>query len=77
VYRSKKERAFAQLAEKPNLGIALPMSKTQLATCLDTSERFLEKEVREGRLRAIKLSNRALRFMPRDIESWLNSKSTT
>ena len=64
------------LADKPHVAIPRPMSKTELAAFLDVSERFLEKEVSQGRLRAIKLSNRALRFMPKDVESWLNSKAT-
>ncbi len=53
------------------------MSKTELGAFLDVSERFLETEVKEGRLRAIKLSNRALRFLPRDVQSWLDSKQTS
>jgi hypothetical protein len=76
MYPSKKERALSQLAEKPHLAIPRPMCKTELAAFLDVSERFLEKEVSLGRLRAIKLSTRALRFMPKDVEFWLNSKAT-
>jgi excisionase family DNA binding protein len=52
------------------------MAKSELAAFLDVSERFLETEVAAGRLRAIKLSTRALRFMPKDVEAWLNSKAT-
>ena len=76
MYLSKKERALTQLAEKPFPAFPRPMSKTELAAILDVSERFLEMEVARGCLRAIKLSTRALRFMPKDVESWLNSKAT-
>jgi len=76
MYPSKKERALSQLAEKLHIAFPRPMSKTELAAYVDVSERFLENEVKAGRLRAIKLSTRALRFMPKDVESWLNSKAT-
>jgi hypothetical protein len=53
-----------------------PVSKTELSTWLDVSERFLELEVRAGRLRALKLGARALRFLPNDVQAWLESKET-
>jgi excisionase family DNA binding protein len=84
-YLSKTQRkaALSSLAEKRlhshgslDVPIPKPMSKSELAEFLDVSERFLETQVKEGRLRALKLSNRALRFMPRDVQKWLNSKGT-
>ena len=53
-----------------------PLTKTELSELLDVSQRFLEIEVREGRLRALKLGARALRFLPGDIDSWLATKAT-
>ena len=44
---------------------------------MDCSERYLEQEVAAGRLRAIKLSSRAIRFLQSDIIAWLRSKETT
>jgi hypothetical protein len=80
-YLSKAERRKKILSEsgleKIPLGIARPLSKTELATFLDVSQRFLEGEVKEGRLRGIRLSNRAMRFLPRDVQSWLDAKATT
>ena len=79
-YLSKAERQARLLSEsgleKARVEISRPMSKTELAAFLDVSERFLETEVKDGRLRAIKLSNRALRFLPKDVQAWLDSKQT-
>jgi hypothetical protein len=41
------------------------------------SERFIELEVNRGRLRAVKLSNRLLRFRPIDVERWMESSLTS
>jgi excisionase family DNA binding protein len=53
-----------------------PLSKLHLAAWLDVSERYLEKEVERGRLRAIKTSDRFVRFRPSDVEAWLEQFST-
>jgi excisionase family DNA binding protein len=48
-----------------------PYSKTELAEFLNCSERFLEREVAAGRLRKIILGGSKVRFLPRDINVWL------
>jgi hypothetical protein len=58
------------------LGFSKPLTKTGLATHLECSERYLEEEVRAGRLRCIRLSSRAVRFLPKDIEAWLSAKAS-
>ena len=50
-----------------------PLSKTELSLWLNVTTRFLECEVRDGRLRAIKLGKRAVRFLPSDIAKWMNA----
>jgi excisionase family DNA binding protein len=53
-----------------------PLSKLHLAAWLDVSPRYLEKEVERGRLRAIKTSDRFVRFRPVDVETWMEQFST-
>jgi excisionase family DNA binding protein len=48
-----------------------PQSPQELADFLGMSRRFIETEVSRGRLRARKLSNRAVRFFRSDIVEWL------
>jgi excisionase family DNA binding protein len=60
-------------ARQPNR----PLTKRELAGLLGISERFIELEVNRGRLRAVKLSNRLLRFRPIDVERWMESSLTT
>jgi excisionase family DNA binding protein len=50
-----------------------PLTKRELSSFLGISERFIELEVNRGRLRAVKLSNRLLRFRPIDVERWMES----
>ena len=38
-----------------------------------TTTRFLENEVRAGRLRAIRSGGRSIRFLPGDVSKWLNA----
>lgn len=64
----KAEAVQARVAERP-------LSKTELATWLDVSERFLEIEIAEGRLRAVRLG-RKVRFKPKDIERWMDRNAT-
>ena len=75
---AKRRALLSPLGERPPPlpGIPRPMSKTEPAEFLDVSQRFLELEVREGRLRALKLGARALRFLPGDVQTWLTSKAT-
>jgi hypothetical protein len=53
-----------------------PQTKANLAEALEVSMRFLEGEVRTGRLRGIIIGGRTIRFLPRDIEAWLNARPT-
>jgi len=53
-----------------------PFTKRELSNFLGISERFIELEVNRGRLRAVKLSNRLLRFRPIDVERWMESSLT-
>jgi excisionase family DNA binding protein len=54
-----------------------PLTKRELSHFLGISERFIELEVNRGRLRAVKLSNRLLRFRPVDVERWMESSLTS
>jgi hypothetical protein len=54
-----------------------PWTKKELSDWCNCTKRFLELEVAAGRLRAVKLGTRAVRFLPRDIERWINSQATT
>ncbi|HYY30218.1 MAG TPA: hypothetical protein VE860_19905 [Chthoniobacterales bacterium] len=49
-----------------------PFTKRELSNFLGISERFIELEVNRD-LRAVKLSNRLLRFRPIDVERWMES----
>jgi len=53
------------------------MSPNEFAQWLGTSRRFIEVQVQLGKLRARKISPRAVRFMRSDIAAWLASSSTT
>jgi excisionase family DNA binding protein len=53
-----------------------PFTKRELSRFLGISERFIELEVNRGRLRAVRLSNRLLRFRPSDVEQWMESSLT-
>jgi excisionase family DNA binding protein len=53
-----------------------PLTKRELSRFLGISERFIELEVNRGRLQAVKLSNRLLRFRPIDVERWMKSSLT-
>jgi hypothetical protein len=77
-YLPKSVRKAQALAARPEVNalIARPLSKTELAIFLDLSERFLELEVQAGRLRAVKLGARALRFLPKDIQNWMDRNAT-
>ena len=51
-----------------------PFNKIELSEWLGTTTRFLENEVRAGRLRAIRLGRRSIRFLPGDVSIWLNAR---
>jgi excisionase family DNA binding protein len=48
-----------------------PLSPNELAEFVGTSRRFIEEQVRHGKLRARKISPRAVRFFRSDIAAWL------
>lgn len=48
-----------------------PLLKKELAEWLGCSERFLETEVKAGRLRKVILGANRVRFLPRDVNAWL------
>jgi hypothetical protein len=51
-----------------------PTTKQETAEALSCTGRFLEQEVLKGRLRAIHLGTRSVRFLPSDIVAWLNAR---
>lgn len=53
--------------------VTRPLSKFELAEFVDVSERFIEKEVKAGRLTASILGKSTLRFLPGDVESRLKA----
>jgi excisionase family DNA binding protein len=54
-----------------------PLTPSELAQWVGTSRRFIESQVRLGKLRARRISPRAVRFLRSDIAAWLSSSSTT
>lgn len=71
-------RFAANNAEQPTSSQAgKPFTKRELSNFLGISERFIELEVNRGRLRAVKLSNRLLRFRPVDVERWIECSLTS
>ena len=53
-----------------------PFTKEQLAEWVGVTPRFIEMEVKRGALRAVILGKRTVRFLPRDINLWLNTRPT-
>ena len=51
-----------------------PWTKKELCEWANCSPRFIEIEVAHGRLRAVRLGNKFVRFLPRDIERWTDSR---
>ena len=51
-------------------------SPNELAHHLGVSRRFLEDQVKAGRLRVRRISSRAVRFFRGDVLAWLNSVSS-
>ena len=72
VYRSLADSAAELDPTQPGK----PFTKRELSKFLGISERFIELEVNRGRLRAVKLSNRLLRFRPIDVNRWMESSLT-
>ena len=59
------DEQFEELAWKPS---GKPLTKRELADFLGVSERFFELKINRGRLRAVRLSHRLLRFRQIDVE---------
>jgi hypothetical protein len=53
-----------------------PRSPEDLAVFFGCTPKFIYKEIREGRLRGRKFSDRMIRVMPSDIIEWLNNAAT-
>jgi excisionase family DNA binding protein len=53
-----------------------PATKREVAETVRCTERFLEREVNRGSLRAVRLGLRSVRFLPSDIIAWLNARGT-
>jgi hypothetical protein len=53
-----------------------PLTKRELAEWLKVSPRYIEGEVGRGALRMRRLSSRAVRFLPADVQEWLDGKAT-
>jgi excisionase family DNA binding protein len=75
--QSAKQRSLDNKSEEPPARQpGRPLTKRELAGFLGISERFIELEVNRGRLRAVRFSNRLLRFRPIDVERWMESSLT-
>lgn len=55
---------------------APPWTKEDLAEHLRVSRRFLEMEVKRGKLRAVKLGPKCVRFRASDVEKYLEANAT-
>jgi excisionase family DNA binding protein len=53
-----------------------PFTYRQLMQWLSCSRRFVEYEVKEGRLRKIVIGNRLIRFLPDDVDAWLKRRGS-
>jgi excisionase family DNA binding protein len=54
-----------------------PLTKKELSDWLNCSERFLELEVNAGRLRKVTMGVNRVRFLPRDVNDWLEAGGST
>jgi excisionase family DNA binding protein len=52
------------------------LTKRQAASYVQSSTRFLEREIRAGRLKALRLSNKFIRIRRSDLDKFLESGST-
>ena len=60
-------------AEAANSAI---LTKQEVAAFLKVSPRYIERQVRSGRLRALRLSHKITRFRRRDVEAFLASAAS-
>jgi excisionase family DNA binding protein len=63
-------------AEPANQTKSALLTKTEVAALLKVSARYVERQVRSARLRALKLSHKITRFRRRDVEVFLASAAT-
>jgi hypothetical protein len=69
-------KKFELLRPDPNAPAGRPFTKEQLAEWVGTTPRFIETEVKRGALRAVIIGKRTVRFLPRDVDLWLNTRPT-
>jgi excisionase family DNA binding protein len=53
------------------------LNKQEVAALLKVSPRYVERQVRSGRLRALRLSHKVTRFHRRDVETFLASTASS
>jgi excisionase family DNA binding protein len=56
-------------------GVAI-LTKREAAALLQTTARYIERQIRAGRLRACKPSSRVVRILRRDLDAFLESGAT-
>jgi excisionase family DNA binding protein len=56
-------------------GVAI-LTKREAAALLRTTPRYIERQIRAGRLRACKPSGKLVRILRRDLDAFLNSGAT-
>jgi hypothetical protein len=75
---SKKLLATHQTAEHSLAVIdwpfTRPATKAEVAENVPCTPRFVELEVNRGNLRAVRVGERGIRFLPSDVVKWLNSR---
>jgi excisionase family DNA binding protein len=63
--------------KRPALLPKRALRKSEVAWVLGISEPTIKKLVDEGRLRAVRLSETTLRFLPDDLEAFIRAHETT
>lgn len=63
-------------AESVSSNSATILTKKEAAAYLKVSTRYLEREIRSGRLRAFKPTTKLVRFKRKDLDSFLESGSS-
>jgi excisionase family DNA binding protein len=53
------------------------LTKPQAARYLQASTRYLERQIRSGRLKALRLSGKFIRIRLKDLDAFLESGATT
>ena len=78
-HSNKGSTSRESLTEAATVAMATgrPLTKDELGAYCRCTARFLENEITRGRLRAIRVSPRLVRFRPRDVEAWMEASATT